>query len=40
MAKHSFLEKPQTIIMAKVPCEAEAENKAKATEDILGQKDS
>lgn len=41
MAKHFFLEKPQIIIiMPKVPCAAEAENKVKATEDILGQKEN
>lgn len=40
MAKQFFLEKPQTIIMTKVPCEAEAENKVKATEDISGQKEN
>lgn len=40
MAKHFFLEKPQTIILTKVPCKAEAENKVKATEDILGQKEN
>lgn len=40
MAKHFFLEKPHTIIMTQVPYEAEAENKVKATEDILGQKEN
>lgn len=41
MSKHFFLEKkPQTIIMTEFPCEAEAESKVKATEDILGQKEN
>lgn len=39
MSKHCFLFK-QTIIMTEAPCEAEAESKLKATEDILGGKEN
>lgn len=39
MSKHCLLLK-QTIIMTEVPCEAEAESKVKAIEDILGEKEN